>query len=79
MNLTADLIEHPRFRLAVFAVLCINPAMTETDLNTLQREPFSLRIHAECNCHSCTQRGQQERMGARPLVRAANFLGLVGD
>jgi hypothetical protein len=64
---------------AARGLLRIRPVVAEPDAGINQGYLLPLRIHAECDRRSCTQRGQKERIGTRAPVCNAMFLGPVSS
>ncbi len=51
-----DFMQHSVCGFAILTVLGVNPPVTQPDLNAIQRQSFPLRIHAECDGRSRSER-----------------------
>jgi len=79
MNLTVNLGNLPVFGFAVFTVFRVNAFFTQPNLNASQRDAFPVRIHAESDGSSGSQRGQQISVRPWAPVGAAERYRFIGN
>ena len=79
LDVALDLIDQPRLRLAIGAVLGVHPVMAQSNRYLLQWPLLSLRVHVERHGGASAEGRQQKVVGVGSPVAASHAARFVGE